>query len=94
MAVNLAPAAQPAVPRPVAAFPAERRRPMPQPAASPWNGVVRRTAVVVLAVLAAGQAAYIGARLFATPPRRARPSSRWIRCPTGRKCSSTANAAA
>jgi hypothetical protein len=58
--------AQP-VARPVAAFPSERRRVMPQPAPSPWNGVVRRAAVVVLALLAVGQAAYIGARLLMSP---------------------------
>ncbi len=38
-----------------------------RPAPSPWNGVARRTAVVVLALLAVGQAAYIGARLLMTP---------------------------
>lgn len=66
--LNLAPAAQPVVPRPVAAFPAGRRRPgVAQPAPSPWNSVARRTAVVVLALLAIGQAAYIGARMFITP---------------------------
>jgi hypothetical protein len=68
VAVNLAPAAQPPAPRPVAAFPADRRRMAPQPAASPWNSVARRTAVVVLALLAVGQAAYIGARLVMSPP--------------------------
>jgi hypothetical protein len=65
-ALSLAPAAQPAVARPVATFPADRRRPAPQPAPA-WNGVARRTAIVVLALLAAGQAAYIGARLLFTP---------------------------
>jgi hypothetical protein len=67
-ALNLAPAAQPGVSRPVAAFPAERRRPVvARPAPSLWNGAARRTAVVVLALLAVGQAAYIGARLLMTP---------------------------
>jgi hypothetical protein len=68
VAVNLAQAAQPAAPRPVAAFPTDRRRmAAAQPAASLWNGAARRTAVVVLALLAVGQAAYIGSRLFFTP---------------------------
>jgi hypothetical protein len=64
--LNLAPASQPVVPRPVAAFPSERRRAV-QPAASPWTTIARRAAVVVLALLAIGQAGYIGARLFLTP---------------------------
>jgi hypothetical protein len=64
--LNLAPAAQPVVPRPVAAFPSERRRAV-QPATSPWTTVARRAAVVVLALLAIGQAGYIGARLFLSP---------------------------
>jgi hypothetical protein len=64
-ALNLAPAAQP-VARPVAAFPSGQRRVPPRPQPSPWTGVARRAAVVVLALLAVGQAAYIGARLFMT----------------------------
>ena len=64
--LNLAPAAQPA-PRPVAAFPSERLRVAAQPLPSRWTTVARRSLIVLLALLAVGQAAYIGARLVLTP---------------------------
>lgn len=66
-ALGLAAVAKPAAPRAVATFPAARQRPAAPPAPSPWNGVARRTAIIVLGLLAVGQAAYIGARLLMTP---------------------------